>query len=706
MEVLPNVAAYSRNFAVMVRSLGPDPKGFKMRNHPFHLHQTGITTLSASGILLPAGCLSTRPPIFDHVCGIHGHHGHLVVTTASLVEPFLSPEYRNKATQEFSPKLISSAHVDVLVEGEERRNNKDHNTNPLWHSCKILALVDVTASSIALQSLVGGENILQSSSWDVGFSFASRDDNNETMMVKSISRIAILGVSGLELKNILPLNISQDQQRGDLLLAMGSPFGIMSPLHFLNSVSFGTVANCCSSCSVQNSLLLVDIRGLPGMEGGPVFDRHACLIGMLTCPLRQKNSNTEIQLVITWNAITIAWRKRLQESQDSQQELTGRYLDKESSVLHDFAYPKASRCLPEIGSLYHVTSLGRAMSSIVLISVGGSWASGTILNRQGLILTNAHVLEPWRFVGKSLVNLMKKRTAILAEDKFCFSEREEETIEQENRRLLSSVSGTLSSYGVVAHGIPSLGPCQNYGKISVRLHHMGVQFWSDATVVYVSKGPLDVALLQLDCVSSQLCAINPEFNCPSIGLPVHVIGHGLFGPQSDLCSSVSTGVVSHVVRLPGPFHIEESGNMEIEKASVPVMLQTTAAVHPGASGGAVVNSDGHMIGLITSNAKHGDRSTIPHLNFCIPCAALLPIFRFSDERNFSILKVLDEPNDLLSSVWALLPPSELQNASDSHKNNHESKGSRFSKFLAEKHLGVDAEKGLTYLIKDKPPSKM
>ncbi|XP_074587388.1 glyoxysomal processing protease, glyoxysomal isoform X2 [Curcuma longa] len=662
MEALPNVAEYSRNFAVMVRSLGPDPKGLKMRNHPFHLHQTGITTLSASGILLPAGCLSTRPPIFDHVCGIHGHYGHLVVTTASLVEPFLSPEYRNKSTQ-----------------------------------------VDVTASSIALQSLVGGENILQSSSWDVGFSLASRDDNNETMMVKSVSRIAILGISGLELKNILPLNISQDQQRGDLLLAMGSPFGIMSPLHFLNSVSFGTVANCCSSCSVQNSLLLVDIRGLPGMEGGPVFDRHACLIGMLTCPLRQKNSNTEIQLVITWNAIAIAWGKGLQESQDSQQELTGRYLDKESSVLHDFAYPKASRCLPEVD---RVPSLERAMSSIVLISVGGSWASGIVLNQQGLILTNAHVLEPWRFVRKSLVNLMKKRTAFPAEDKFCLSEPEEETIEQENQRLFSSVSGALSSYGIIAHGISSLSSCQNYGKISVRLHHMGVQFWSDATVVYVSKGPLDVALLQLDCVSLQLCAINPEFNCPSIGLPVHVIGHGLFGPQSDLCPSVSTGVVSHVVRLPRPLHVEESGDMEIEKASVPVMLQTTAAVHPGASGGAVVNSDGHMIGLITSNAKHGDRSTIPHLNFSIPCAALLPIFRFSAERNFSILKVLDEPNDLLSSVWALLPPSESQNPSDSHKINRESKGSRFSKFLAEKHLGMDAEKGITYLIKDKPPSKM
>lgn len=31
----------------------------------------------------------------------------------------------------------------------------------------------------------------------------------------------------------------------------------------------------------------------------------------------------------------------------------------------------------------------------------------------------------------------------------------------------------------------------------------------------------------------------------------------------------------------------------------PAMLETTAAVHPGASGGAVINSDGQMIGLVT-----------------------------------------------------------------------------------------------------------
>lgn len=34
------------------------------------------------------------------------------------------------------------------------------------------------------------------------------------------------------------------------------------------------------------------------------------------------------------------------------------------------------------------------------------------------------------------------------------------------------------------------------------------------------------------------------------------------------------------------------------------MLQTTAAVHPGASGGAVVNSDGRLVGLITRYFLH------------------------------------------------------------------------------------------------------
>lgn len=43
----------------------------------------------------------------------------------------------------------------------------------------------------------------------------------------------------------------------------------------------------------------------------------------------------------------------------------------------------------------------------------------------------------------------------------------------------------------------------------------------------------------------------------------------------------------------------ESSLQENIQEDFPAMLETTAAVHPGGSGGAVVNSEGHMIGLIT-----------------------------------------------------------------------------------------------------------
>lgn len=46
----------------------------------------------------------------------------------------------------------------------------------------------------------------------------------------------------------------------------------------------------------------------------------------------------------------------------------------------------------------------------------------------------------------------------------------------------------------------------------------------------------------------------------------------------------------------------------------PAMLETTAAVHPGGSGGAVVNSEGHMIGLVTRyGAINKDQSILIRL---------------------------------------------------------------------------------------------
>ena len=84
--------------------------------------------------------------------------------------------------------------------------------------------------------------------------------------------------------------------------------------------------------------------------------------------------------------------------------------------------------------------------------------------------------------------------------------------------------------------------------------------------------------------------------------------------SASAAASASPGVVSAVVR---------SG-----VGGEPVMLTTSAAVHSGASGGAVVRAaDGVVIGLVTSNARRGGKDgdgddVFPRLNFSIPSRAL------------------------------------------------------------------------------------
>lgn len=61
---------------------------------------------------------------------------------------------------------------------------------------------------------------------------------------------------------------------------------------------------------------------------------------------------------------------------------------------------------------------------------------------------------------------------------------------------------------------------------------------------------------------------------------------------------MSWGVVSKVLKtkLPKSHWTSRHGD---EFGELPVMLETTATVYAGASGGLVANSGGHMIGLIT-----------------------------------------------------------------------------------------------------------
>ncbi|CAA7409128.1 unnamed protein product [Spirodela intermedia] len=672
------VAERARSLAVMVRVQGPDPKGLKMRGYAFHLRENGITSLSASGLLLPPSLGNPLPLL----CGKRGG-GALVVTTASAVEPFLPAKYRDlgfsspTASQIVMPELIPGASIDVLLDRKGlEKNPNEAIESPTWYQAQLLAIVDVAVSSSALQSLVrSNSSSTDNGSWEMGWMLARLDNSSSRSELNSFqkelealgltnlhqmpisTRVAFLRLPTVNAKDFPPVNVSHEQRRGDFLLAMGSPFGVLSPSHFLNSVSVGAVANVCPQNS-RGSLLVVDIRCLPGMEGGPVLDREENLIGIVTRPLRQKNSSVEIQIVITWDAICAS-------CSDLERHITVDEGDQKSQ--------KAS-----VDSLD--SPLEKAVSSIVLITMGDeAWASGILVNKHGLILTNAHLLEPWRFRRHALLDSENEESV--------FSALEGEPFFLDGRRSPQSLLKTAEIVDS-EHQATLLGPgYKGYKRIRVRLNHTEPLIWSDAHVVYVSKGPLDIALLQLDLVPQRLHLIVPDFVCPSAGSRVHAIGHGPFGPRSDIRPYVSSGVVTKIVESQLPYSVNQEGEHRSKHESVPVMLQTTAAVYPGMSGGAVISLDGRMAGLITSNVKHAGGTTIPHLNFSLPCAALKPVFEFAEKPDRHFLDILDKPNALLSSIWALVPPpppSSRPQLPHADLNGKEGKGSRFAKFLAER----------------------
>ncbi|KAK8592377.1 hypothetical protein V6N13_062958 [Hibiscus sabdariffa] len=483
---------------------------------------------------------------------------------------------------------------------------------------------------------------------------------NTSQMARSTTRIAILGV-GFHLNDLPKIGISPLNKRGEFLLAIGSPFGILSPVHFFNSISVGSVANCYPPKSTDRALLMADIRCLPGMEGAPVFSYQNALVGMLTRPLRQKNSDAEIQPWVT--------------AGDSM----GSHCNNGSNGLccynHDHLNSPCPSLLP----------IEKAMTSICLITIDDVvWASGVVLNDQGLILTNAHLLEPWRF-GKTTV-----RSGTNSEASFLLTEG---SVSPEgegfDRYQKSSIVPFPLADDPKGYKVNSL--FHGHRRIRVRLDHLDPWIWCNAKVVYICKGPLDVALLQLDSIPDKLSPIMVDFIQPSLGSKAYVIGHGLLAPRCGFSPSVCSGVVSKVVKAEVPLCYK---SFLPEVSEFPAMLETTAAVHPGGSGGAVVNSDGRLIGLVTSNARHGGGTVIPHLNFSIPSAVLMPIFQFArDMKDFSPLQNLDQPNEHLSSVWALMPPLspkpgprlKLPQPPLEDNDNKEGKGSRFAKFIAERN---------------------
>ena len=188
------------------------------------------------------------------------------------------------------------------------------------------------------------------------------------------------------------------------------------------------------------------------------------------------------------------------------------------------------------------------------------------------------------------------------------------------------ISGPTFASGIVlgegwilssAHAFPDInGASQPEQAIQVRVQktdslgrphfswHKGILFWK-------SVPSLDAALLKLLNPPRHLkglsCLQKDDYQ---IGKHVWIIGHA--HPQStlNLPSSIYGGTISSV---------------EKDADGLPTVVQTTANVHPGCSGGALVDSNGDFIALVAGNSVHKTGHTLPHLNFCVPFSMLRSI---------------------------------------------------------------------------------
>ena len=676
MQGPSEVARRAIGLTATVRVRGPDPRGDIAADAAFFDHKPSssnddddgsgsidgapVVAISATALKLPRP--ASRPPGDDPRTTTDERTRF--IAPLALFLPFLDDSATTGSPSSSSP-LVPGAEVHVRL-GRENPGPGDEPGG--WIRARVLAATVPRDASDAVDALASTDGLgaIHSSGWSSGGVFPHSSRKN---LGAAVTGLVLLdapvggsagnnGREGWWMEAPVP-------NAGDAFVACASPFAALAPSHFSCSIVGGHVAAAWGTrgSSINHGsppLLMADVRVMPGMEGAPVLDaRGGGVIGVLTPPLVRYESGTvsgsggqpggsrvgstrssswrtveAAPLVLTMASIRDALGDLVNGGGD-----TG---DREATknVGGDI---RGGRKSSPLGS-----------RSVVMIETdrGASWASGVVLNTGGepggrergraLILTNAHVVHPSAKAaggdGKGpKVNAIRVRLPNRGDDE----------------RGSSEEKGSRSS-------------------------------WRDATCVYVSRGALDVAVLAVELSPADAERLVPvrvrvssreDFDETSPGAPVCVVGHARIGPNAlhaghvDGSPAVYPGVMSAIVRRtnrrtkPGAATRGSKGGSTYRSTAPPAMYQTTASVHSGASGGAVVcPRHGTFLGLVTSNARLGtDGSVVPNLNFSIPASLLEPLFAAADAKKVKDLSLafegcLDDDEEL-RSIWSLRDPA-------------------------------------------------
>ncbi|ELU05129.1 hypothetical protein CAPTEDRAFT_228130 [Capitella teleta] len=106
-----------------------------------------------------------------------------------------------------------------------------------------------------------------------------------------------------------------------------------------------------------------------------------------------------------------------------------------------------------------------------------------------------------------------------------------------------------------------------------------------------------------------------------------------------MSASVTQGVISRVVN----------------HDDTVLLVQSSCAVHAGASGGVLFNSEDQMIGIVTCNARDtGTGASFPHINLCVPFCSIWNILQdYVTTMDEEVLKRFHVKNSFVKKLWLM-----------------------------------------------------
>jgi S1-C subfamily serine protease len=153
------------------------------------------------------------------------------------------------------------------------------------------------------------------------------------------------------------------------------------------------------------------------------------------------------------------------------------------------------------------------------------------------------------------------------------------------------------------------------GSVSIKVAIQGRSGTYNATVIGVDPGA-DLAVIHIDNISGLPTVTMADSSTVSVGDKVYAMGNALGLGGTPKMTQGSVTALNQTITA------SENG---VNSETLTGMIQADAEISPGDSGGALVNTAGQVVGIITAGEAQGFRSTTSTVNYAIPSSAAVTI---------------------------------------------------------------------------------